>query len=1365
MKKHRLYSVIMAMIMAVSFLALLPSLTPPLNASAADYEYALFPLTFIDVKQVCFENVSHQGSYHIDCNTATGSDGWVHAPFTGKVVNFTTSYSACLFQSIDKVYFADGTCDYMTICLEHGDNVTQLQNYYKTGEIIPQWEKFYHGGSVGATGVHFDFGACRGRVNTFGGQTDWSRSHGLTYSGTGNIYPFRAFYIDRNRTGGPGNDRGYGKNINGTLVGVPSGEDYIDNYGYPEGQYACLWKDLPTGPPTSNLRISYPNGKGAPSGNLKQGANFGVYGNITNGIEITKVWGGVYKDSFLDIPLPGYVYTADLAGKGRTSYSLYPDFDNAIIFNNLPAGDYCWKICASDAENTKILAESKFSIVGDAPPSQDSSITIANATKPTGTLKQGSNFGVYGNITSNLNITKVWGGVYNKSDGSKTAQYAEASPNAKTYSLYPTFDNKIIFNNLPVGSYIYKIEATDGVKSYELVKSEFSVGSSDSNSSMSISGETKPTGSLKQGSFFGVYGNITSNLNITKVWGGVYQSDGSTKTAQYAEATPNAKTYSLYPTFDNKIIFNNLAVGSYVYKIQATDGSKTYTLINSPFSIVNPNAGSSMSIKNETKPTGTLKQGSFFGVYGDITSALNITKVWGGVYNRGGSATAQYYEATPNTKTYSLYPTFDNKIIFNNLPVGYYTYKIEAKDSSGKTYTLIYSDFQVGNPQGEMTFTASTTSLSINRSKGEKKVITFTVKNNPETIHLSVVHGSTTLTSTSSGSWSGDDMPITFSGIANGTETLEVQVRNSSEKALATIKIKVTVTSDPFEFNASATSISLNGTETKQVTFSHKNYDGSVSIQKEHGSDVATTLEWGEWSNHTIPLNITGSASGTETLIVYLKDSDTGKVIAMKTIVVTVTGIPTKLTASATALSINMDKSETKSTTFSYSGTPASTHGVDIRCIHGDNVATTFSLGAWENHTKELTFTGYRTGTEKVTVELFDSDTGKTLATQVITVTVTGTPKITASSSSVSLNYNSPTSKDVRFTMTGIPNNCSLQAVHGNSIVCNYEWLGWNGNANSIRFTPTAPGTEVYTIKLLSADKNVIATAQVTVTVAAQFTVKFDANGGTVSTTSKSVSYDAKYGDLPTPTYTGHVFGGWYTSKTGGYLVDKDTSVAITADQTLYAHWTLNSYAVTLDANGGNISQKSISVTHGGQYGFLPTPKRTGYVFDGWYTSATGGTKITGQTTITKNQNHTIYAQWIFKPIDDSFKSLVLKPGAQVTILPDASDISFSSSNTSVAVISKDGIITALKDGVSKISIISPDFETYQVTVTVSSKGLKGDCNSDGIVNIADVVMLQKWLLAYPDSDLKDWQAADIDDNKKLTTVDLTLLKRTLLSE
>lgn len=51
-------------------------------------------------------------------------------------------------------------------------------------------------------------------------------------------------------------------------------------------------------------------------------------------------------------------------------------------------------------------------------------------------------------------------------------------------------------------------------------------------------------------------------------------------------------------------------------------------------------------------------------------------------------------------------------------------------------------------------------------------------------------------------------------------------------------------------------------------------------------------------------------------------------------------------------------------------------------------------------------------------------------------------------------------------------------------------------------------------------------------------------------------------------------------------------------------------------------------IKNGNTYGTLPTPTRTGYTFDGWYTSATGGTKVTSSTTVTATSNQTLYAHW-----------------------------------------------------------------------------------------------------------------------------------------
>ena len=73
---------------------------------------------------------------------------------------------------------------------------------------------------------------------------------------------------------------------------------------------------------------------------------------------------------------------------------------------------------------------------------------------------------------------------------------------------------------------------------------------------------------------------------------------------------------------------------------------------------------------------------------------------------------------------------------------------------------------------------------------------------------------------------------------------------------------------------------------------------------------------------------------------------------------------------------------------------------------------------------------------------------------------------------------------------------------------------------------------------------------------------------------------------------------------------------------------TLASYLVTFDANGGKVSRESTAVTIGKPYGTLPTPNRTGYKFDGWYTEKIGGTKVTETTTVGNDPPTTLYAHW-----------------------------------------------------------------------------------------------------------------------------------------
>ena len=140
--------------------------------------------------------------------------------------------------------------------------------------------------------------------------------------------------------------------------------------------------------------------------------------------------------------------------------------------------------------------------------------------------------------------------------------------------------------------------------------------------------------------------------------------------------------------------------------------------------------------------------------------------------------------------------------------------------------------------------------------------------------------------------------------------------------------------------------------------------------------------------------------------------------------------------------------------------------------------------------------------------------------------------------------------------------------------------------------------------------------------------VTFNANGGTVSETSRTVYYDESYGILPVPTRTGYTFDGWYKEAAYTNKVTDNMQVETSTNHTLFAKWIANQYTVSFDANGGSVSTSSKTVTYDSTYGTLPTPTRTGYTFNGWYTSKTGGTKIISTTKVSIAAEQTLYASW-----------------------------------------------------------------------------------------------------------------------------------------
>jgi uncharacterized repeat protein (TIGR02543 family) len=142
----------------------------------------------------------------------------------------------------------------------------------------------------------------------------------------------------------------------------------------------------------------------------------------------------------------------------------------------------------------------------------------------------------------------------------------------------------------------------------------------------------------------------------------------------------------------------------------------------------------------------------------------------------------------------------------------------------------------------------------------------------------------------------------------------------------------------------------------------------------------------------------------------------------------------------------------------------------------------------------------------------------------------------------------------------------------------------------------------------------------------AQYTVTFNAQGGSVSPSTITVDAGGNVTALPTATRSGYTFNGWFTQPNGGGS-QFTTNTSVNGNITVYAAWTSTSNTVTFDAQGGSVSPSTITVTAGGNVTALPTATRKGYTFNGWFTQPnSGGSQFTTGTPV--NGNITVYAAW-----------------------------------------------------------------------------------------------------------------------------------------
>lgn len=143
------------------------------------------------------------------------------------------------------------------------------------------------------------------------------------------------------------------------------------------------------------------------------------------------------------------------------------------------------------------------------------------------------------------------------------------------------------------------------------------------------------------------------------------------------------------------------------------------------------------------------------------------------------------------------------------------------------------------------------------------------------------------------------------------------------------------------------------------------------------------------------------------------------------------------------------------------------------------------------------------------------------------------------------------------------------------------------------------------------------------------YTVTLNKNGGTIASGKDVTEYTYGTGaTLPTAddiTRAGHTFEGWYEDENFSGSPVTEISATDTGKKEFYAKWTLNTYTVTFDSQGGS-QVDSQTVSHGGTVTEPTAPTYEGYTFGGWYTEADCTTEYDFTTAVTESL--TLYAKW-----------------------------------------------------------------------------------------------------------------------------------------
>lgn len=123
-------------------------------------EKAVLMMNYLNITQKGNSEFSHKGDKAIDIGGKDSGIDSLKAPFTGMIKRIYPNQNVVWLESIDKVKYADGTIDYMTVMTMHDNDISNL----KVGDIIKQGDIYYDEGTKGyTTGNHIHLAVGKGK--------------------------------------------------------------------------------------------------------------------------------------------------------------------------------------------------------------------------------------------------------------------------------------------------------------------------------------------------------------------------------------------------------------------------------------------------------------------------------------------------------------------------------------------------------------------------------------------------------------------------------------------------------------------------------------------------------------------------------------------------------------------------------------------------------------------------------------------------------------------------------------------------------------------------------------------------------------------------------------------------------------------------------------------------------------------------------------------------------------------------------------------------------------------------------------------------------------------------------------------------